>query len=119
MQNLSPKQEIILRFIRSQIASLGYAPTFREIADHMGIGSTNAVNDHLRAIERKGHIRRVTGTCRAITLVELDHSTPQAPLEAKLRVALSRYQIVAVEGERVVTDLAAELAAAVTEMGHA
>jgi repressor LexA len=111
MQNLSPRQETMLTFIRAHIAEHGYPPTLREIAAHMGIRSTNAVNDHLRAMERKGHIRREPATSRGITLAGFDLGRPQAPLEAKLRVALARYTIVAVEGGRVVTDLAAELAA--------
>jgi repressor LexA len=114
MQKLSPRQETVLTYIRAHIAAHGYPPTLREIGAHMGIRSTNAVNDHLLAIERKGHIRRSTATSRGITLAGFDASTPQAPLEARLRVALRRYSIMAVEGERVVTDLAAELAVAIS-----
>lgn len=34
------------------------APSLREIGDFMGIGSTNGVNDHLRALERRRLITR-------------------------------------------------------------
>ena len=43
--------------IRQSIIDRGYPPTLREIGAHMGIKSTNGVNDHLRALERKGYLR--------------------------------------------------------------
>ncbi len=77
----------------------------------MGIRSTNGVNDHLLAMERKGHIRRIKGTQRGIALAGFDASTPQASLEMRLRVALTRYTILAVQDGQVIEDLAERLAA--------
>ena len=43
----------------------------------MGIRSTNGVNDHLRALERKGYLRREDMKSRALKLVEAaETSTP-------------------------------------------
>lgn len=56
--NLTHRQAQVLDFIRVTIRTRGYAPTLREIGDHMGIRSTNGVSDHLAALERKGAIRR-------------------------------------------------------------
>src|SRR5690606_23054524 len=47
----------------------GYPPTLREIGEYMGIRSTNGVNDHLRALERKGYLRREDMKSRALRLV--------------------------------------------------
>jgi repressor LexA len=58
MQGLTARQEQVLRFIRQSISERGYPPTLREIGAHMGIRSTNGVNDHLRALERKGYLTR-------------------------------------------------------------
>jgi repressor LexA len=58
MQGLTSRQEQVLRFIRQSIHDRGYPPTLREIGAHMGIRSTNGVNDHLRALERKGYLTR-------------------------------------------------------------
>ena len=55
---LTPRQRNILAFIRESITEHGYPPTLREIGHAFGIRSTNGVNDHLRALERKGLIRR-------------------------------------------------------------
>lgn len=70
MQGLTKRQEQTLAFIRHSIEQRGYPPTLREIGEHMGIKSTNGVNDHLRALERKGYLRREDMKSRALKLVE-------------------------------------------------
>jgi repressor LexA len=70
MQGLTKRQEQTLDFIRESIKGRGYPPTLREIGEHMGIRSTNGVNDHLRALERKGYLRREDMKSRALRVVE-------------------------------------------------
>jgi repressor LexA len=70
MQGLTKRQEQTLEFIRKSIEERGYPPTLREIGEYMGIRSTNGVNDHLRALERKGYLRREDMKSRALKLVE-------------------------------------------------
>lgn len=70
MQGLTKRQEQTLDFIRQSIVERGYPPTLREIGEHMGIRSTNGVNDHLRALERKGYLRREDMKSRALKLVD-------------------------------------------------
>lgn len=48
----------MLDFISNSIHTRGYPPTLREIGAAIGVRSTNGVNDHLRALERKGYITR-------------------------------------------------------------
>ncbi len=76
MQGLTKRQEQTLDFIRSSIQDRGYPPTLREIGEHMGIKSTNGVNDHLRALERKGYLRREDMKSRALKLVEATVAQP-------------------------------------------
>jgi len=71
MQGLTKRQEQTLDFIRHSITQRGYPPTLREIGEHMGIRSTNGVNDHLRALERKGYLRREDMKSRALKLVDV------------------------------------------------
>ena len=71
MRKLTGRQREVIAFIRGHQAEHGYAPTIREIGDAMGISSTNAVNDHLKALERKGRIRRTPGASRAIRILEV------------------------------------------------
>ncbi len=70
MQGLTKRQEETLDFIRKSIRERGYPPTLREIGEHMGIRSTNGVNDHLRALERKGYLRREDMKSRALRVVD-------------------------------------------------
>lgn len=70
MQPLTERQEMILQFIRDSIRERGYPPTLREIGSRMGIKSTNGVSDHLRALERKGYLRREDMKSRALRPVE-------------------------------------------------
>lgn len=70
MQGLTKRQEQTLDFIRKSILERGYPPTLREIGEYMGIRSTNGVNDHLRALERKGYLRREDMKSRALKLME-------------------------------------------------
>ena len=72
MQGLTKRQEMVLDFITRSINSRGYPPTLREIGSHMGIRSTNGVNDHLRALERKGYLKREDMKSRALKPVNME-----------------------------------------------
>lgn len=75
LKRLTARQRKILDFISNEVRSNGMPPTLREIATIMSIRSTNGVNDHLRALERKGYIRRHDKKSRGIViLVALDDS---------------------------------------------
>jgi repressor LexA len=63
---LTDRQKEILDFITRSIKDRGYPPTLREIGLHFGIRSTNGVNDHLRALEKKGHLQREDLKSRAL-----------------------------------------------------
>ena len=63
---LTERQREILDFITASIVDRGYPPTLREIGEHFGIRSTNGVNDHLKALEKKGHLRREDLKSRAM-----------------------------------------------------
>jgi len=83
MQGLTKRQEQTLEFIRHSIEDRGYPPTLREIGEHMGIRSTNGVNDHLRALERKGYLTREDMKSRALKLVEDQDASPAPKLNSE------------------------------------
>jgi len=58
MDELTERQKEILQFILRTSEERGYPPTIREIGEEMEIRSTNGVNDHLKALERKGFVTR-------------------------------------------------------------
>ncbi len=63
---LTKRQQQILDFITASVAERGYPPTLREIGEHFGIKSTNGVNDHLKALEKKGYLLREDLKSRAM-----------------------------------------------------
>ncbi len=66
VKKLTKRQRLVLEYIITHIDDHGYPPTIREIGDHMEIRSTNGVNDHLKALERKGYLTRQDAKSRAI-----------------------------------------------------
>lgn len=66
MDELTPRQDEILKFITAQIARSGLPPTRAEICRAMGFRSPNAAEEHLRALARKGAIEMVAGASRGI-----------------------------------------------------
>ncbi len=66
MDGLTDRQMEVLRFIATQIEECGYPPTIREIGEALDIRSTNGVNDHLKALERKGFLSRDPVKSRAL-----------------------------------------------------
>jgi repressor LexA len=66
MTALTDRQLEVLRFIARQIDEAGYPPTIREIGEALDIRSTNGVNDHLKALERKGFLTRDPSKSRAL-----------------------------------------------------
>lgn len=81
MQGLTKRQEMVLDFITQSINSRGYPPTLREIGSYMGIRSTNGVNDHLRALERKGYLKREDMKSRALRPVNMESGQENALIE--------------------------------------
>jgi repressor LexA len=69
-----------LDFISASIVERGFPPTLREIGEHFSIRSTNGVNDHLKALEKKGHLRREDLKSRAMRPVLPDGSGEVVPL---------------------------------------
>jgi repressor LexA len=63
---LTERQKLVLEFIGRSIEQRGYPPTLREIGRHLGIRSTNGVNDHLKALEKKGFLKREDLKSRAL-----------------------------------------------------
>ena len=71
---LTERQREIYDFIKDKIESRGYGPTVREIGQAFEIRSPNGVMCHLKALEKKGIIKRDGFRARAIKLT--DHRRP-------------------------------------------
>ena len=75
---LTERQREVYEFIREKIEKRGYGPTVREIGEAFDIKSPNGVMCHLKALEKKGLIKREEHSARAIQLVA--HRPPAAGL---------------------------------------
>jgi len=69
-KELTERQIKVLRYIEKAVATSGYPPTIREIGNAFGIKSTNGVNDHLRALMRKGYLAKQAGKSRTLRLLQ-------------------------------------------------
>lgn len=65
-KELTDRQVEVLEFIIGHIQHTGFPPTIREIGEQLQIRSTNGVNDHLKALEKKGYLLREDAKSRAI-----------------------------------------------------
>ena len=59
LPSLTDRQKAIYNFLLKTIREKGFAPSIPEIGLQFKIASTNGVSDHLKALEKKGYIRRV------------------------------------------------------------
>lgn len=95
---LTQRQRDILDFISASIVERGFPPTLREIGEHFSIRSTNGVNDHLKALEKKGHLRREDLKSRAMRPVLPDGSGEMVPLR-RVPVATGMVEVISADDD--------------------
>lgn len=67
---LTKKQYEVLRYIQSYIGENGYAPTYSEIADGIGVKAKGPITKHIDALEAQGYLQREANASRGLTLCE-------------------------------------------------
>jgi repressor LexA len=65
METLTERQRAVLNYIRQHQRETGFPPTSREIQRHFQFQSQTAAMNHLRALEKKGAIKRTPGKARS------------------------------------------------------
>src|SRR3989338_10657415 len=79
MSTLTKKQAEVLSAIRRHLKSRGYAPSYREIGEAVGLSSPATVHQHVKSLLDKGVIRMgEEGETRSIELVE-EEKAPRVP----------------------------------------
>lgn len=58
LSTLAPVQRQTLDFLRNFMAEKGYAPSLKDISEHIGVKSLSTAHFHLERLEDKGFIRR-------------------------------------------------------------
>jgi len=90
MEQLTKRQEDILKTLKKFIASHGYPPTVREIGSMLNLSSPATTHFHLNKLEEKGYIRKNEAKNRALELLvpneflEKDESVVEVPLLGKV-----------------------------------
>ena len=99
MEGLTPRQQQVLDFISHHINEHGYPPTLREISRQIGTSGTVSAIHHLEALEKKGYLRRETGSSRGIILTcEQQPETVSVPIVGVVRAGLPSLAYEEVEG---------------------
>jgi SOS-response transcriptional repressor LexA len=66
---LTPRSSELLSFIRTQLETLGVAPSYSEMRAHMGVRSQSTIAGWLHVLQARGHIRITKRHSRAIELI--------------------------------------------------
>lgn len=82
------RQEEILEFIKSHIGRSGFPPTISEIQKEFSFKSPNAVEEHLRALTKKGQIRRSPNKWRGMEVVGINRNRNEPARHATVAVPL-------------------------------
>jgi repressor LexA len=107
LPSLTARQKAIYDFLVKTIREKGFAPSIPEIGRQFKIASTNGVSDHLKALERKGYIRRVGK--RAIEVVNalgktVLSATREVPILGKVPAGKPLFSEENIEGLLTVPD---------------
>ena len=97
---LTKKQHNFLSFLTKYIRGNGYPPTIREMVYHLKLASTNSVKKYLDILERKGYIKRIPNSPRAI---EVCTETPESqtkliPVAGRVRAGAPRLAVEDITG---------------------
>jgi len=67
-QRLTKKQAEVLHLVKEFLATHAYAPSYREIAEGLGVTSPATVFEHVRALHAKGFLSMDEGGARSVEL---------------------------------------------------
>lgn len=66
---LTEKQHAALMFIHERITATGISPAYTEIAAHLGLKSKSGVAEIVKALVRRGFIRKMDECARSIEVI--------------------------------------------------
>jgi repressor LexA len=68
---LTDRQRKVLEFIKEKISAHGSSPTIREIGKYMKISSTNGVRLHIKALIKKGYLKKTNFIARGLEVTDM------------------------------------------------
>lgn len=88
---LYQRQRELLEFIQNYIRQHGYSPTLKEMAKHLKVSSPATVHEHLRALERKGVVRRHLDEARGLEITSAYNTNYSVDVYAGIELPLLGY----------------------------
>lgn len=85
---LTKRQEEILAFIKTHIGKSGFPPTILEIQKEFSFKSPNAVQEHIKALARKGCVRRNPNKWRGLEVIGVAKSKNETAQPSTVTVPL-------------------------------
>jgi repressor LexA len=76
--NLTKRQREILDFITEFANEHGYAPSLREIGEHLGLNSPSTIHAHVENLKKKGFLKTSYNEARSIEVAKVDNVWSQA-----------------------------------------
>jgi len=81
---LTNRQNDVFNCIKEHIEETGYPPTRADIARKLGFKSTNAAEEHLKALAKKGAIEIIPGTSRGIRIPNIEQQELGLPIVGRV-----------------------------------
>ena len=82
---LTPKQKELLMFIHERLKETGVPPSFDEMKEALDLKSKSGIHRLITALDERGFVRRLPHRARAMEIVRLPESVPQALGTARAR----------------------------------
>lgn len=101
-------QQRILNFIIRFQHEKGFAPTFREIGEGVGLKSSSTVSGHLDRLDKKGLVRRLHGSGRTIEVIDQEEQPRLMEMSRKVEVKVTEvlpdgtYKTIIIGGQQYV-----------------
>ena len=96
---LTARQKELFDFLKDYFTEKGFPPTLREIASHFGLRGPRGPQKTLHILERKGFIRKMPGSSRAIEILGLSlNQTFSIPIVGRVRAGEPILAIENIEG---------------------
>ena len=100
MVKITAKQQRILDFITESKKKNGYAPTVREICEHVGLSSTSTVHGYIDRLVSKGLLVREERSPRTLRDMKVNHPSPaERIIEVMKNLDDDLTDIIKLEGE--------------------
>lgn len=83
---LTRQQFRVYDFIRKFLAVRGYSPSYKEIAEHLGLSSVATIHKHISNLEQKGLVRKGWNKGRSLEVVPMETTVGarEIPLEGRV-----------------------------------